>query len=99
MSTVKNVEQMAQIFSALGHPSRLLMIKALQDKEHCVCELKEIVGSEMPTVSKHLSVLKNAGIVDSRKQNNQVFYRLVYPCVLEFIRCISENQQNESVLS
>lgn len=93
MSLENNVDRMALIFSALGHQSRLLIVKALADKEHCVCELKEIVGSEMPTVSKHLSVLKNAGIVDSRKQNNQVFYRLVFPCVLEFMRCIEENKK------
>jgi len=93
MSEEKELEFVANLFSALGHQSRLLIVKALAEKEHCVCELKEIVGSEMPTVSKHLSVLKNAGIVDSRKQNNMVFYRLIYPCVMEFIKCIEENKK------
>ena len=93
MSEEKELEFVANLFSALGHQLRLLIVKALAEKEHCVCELKEIVGSEMPTVSKHLSVLKNAGIVDSRKQNNMVFYRLIYPCVMEFIKCIEENKK------
>jgi len=87
---VKSMNDIAKIFSALGHQSRLLIIKALAEKEHCVCELKEIVGSEMPTISKHLSVLKNANLVESRKQNNQVFYRIAYPCVLGFINCLEE---------
>jgi ArsR family transcriptional regulator len=90
MSEEKELDFIATLFSALGHQSRLLIIKALAEKEHCVCELKEIVGSEMPTVSKHLSVLKNAGIVDSRKQNNQVYYRLILPCTISFINCLNE---------
>lgn len=90
MNEEKELEYIANLFSALGHQSRLLIVKALAEKEHCVCELKEIVGSEMPTVSKHLSVLKNAGIVDSRKQNNQVYYRLILPCAISFINCLSE---------
>lgn len=88
MKDQMNVEQIATIFSALGHPSRLMIVTALNDKEHCVCELKELVGSEMPTISKHLSVLRNAGIVASRKQNNQVFYRLALPCVMTFYHCL-----------
>lgn len=86
-----NIDQIANVFSALGHISRLKIVQALADKEHCVCELKDIVGSEMPTVSKHLSVLKNAGIVHSRKQNNQVYYRLALPCVLTFVNCLHSN--------
>jgi len=86
----KSIDDIAKIFSALGHQSRLLIIKALAEKEHCVCELKEIVGSEMSTVSKHLGVLKNANLVDCRKQNNLVFYRLSYPCILDFIHCLEE---------
>ncbi len=95
MNEEKELEYIASLFSALGHQSRLLIVKSLADKEHCVCELKEIVGSEMPTVSKHLSVLKNAGIVDNRKQNNQVFYRLVLPCTISFINCLSEKLKNK----
>lgn len=83
-----DLNKIALIFSALGHKSRLLIIKALEEKEHCVCDLKNIIGSEMSTVSKHLTVLKNANLVSCRKEANQVFYKLSYPCVSDFIKCL-----------
>ena len=52
------------MFKALAHPGRLLMLDELSRGERCVCELAALVGSEMPTVSRHLSQLKNAGIVE-----------------------------------
>ena len=90
----------AQVFKALAHPGRLLMLDELSRGERCVCELAELVGSEMPTVSRHLSVLRNAGIVDDDKRGAQVFYRLVTPCVMNFFQCVAsvrEQQQKPSV--
>jgi ArsR family transcriptional regulator len=54
-----------------------------------VCELAALVGSEMPTVSRHLAVLKNAGIVEDEKRGAQVFYRLMTPCVMNFFNCVA----------
>ena len=51
-------EARAQVARALAHPSRLMMLDALQDGELCVCELTELVGADQSTVSKHLAVLK-----------------------------------------
>jgi len=78
----------AQVFKALAHPGRLLMVDELSRGERCVCELAELVGSEMPTVSRHLAQLKHAGIVDDEKRGAQVFYRLVTPCVMNFFKCV-----------
>jgi ArsR family transcriptional regulator len=47
-----------------------------------------MVGADISTVSKHLSVLKEAGIVESRKEGNQRFYRLEAPCVMNMFSCI-----------
>lgn len=58
--------------------------------ERCVCELTEMVGSDMSTVSKHLSVLKSAGIVADEKRGMQVYYTLRMPCVLRFFDCVGE---------
>lgn len=80
----------AQVIKAMAHPSRLMMIDALADGERCVCELQEIVGSDMSTVSKHLSVLRSAGIVTSRKEGLQVYYKLQVPCILGFLNCIDD---------
>lgn len=78
----------AQVIKAMGHPSRLAMIEALADGELCVCELQALVGSDMSTVSKHLSVLRNAGIVSGRKKGLWMYYRLCCPCILDFLGCI-----------
>ena len=78
----------AQVIKAMGHPSRLAMIEALAEGELCVCELQALVGSDMSTVSKHLSVLRNAGIVSDRKAGLQVYYSLCCPCILDFLGCI-----------
>lgn len=78
----------ADIFKALGHPARLAMVQALGDGERCVCELQELVGSDMSTVSKHLSILRAVGLVESDKRGKQVYYSLKLPCALRFIDCV-----------
>ena len=80
----------AKILKALAHPTRLWMTEQLAEGERCVCELTEAIGVDFSTVSKHLTVLKQAGIVDDDKRGKQVFYRLKVPCVLNFINCIEE---------
>ncbi len=81
-------EAKAIIIKAMAHPTRLLIIDALSRQEHCVCELTEMVGADTSTVSKHLSILKNAGIVSDEKRNQMVFYNLSMPCVLNFLNCV-----------
>ena len=81
-------ETQAKVLKALAHPSRLIMIDELSHGERCVCELRNLVEADISTVSKHLSVLKNAGIVEDDKRGLQVFYRLRVPCVLNFLSCI-----------
>jgi ArsR family transcriptional regulator len=83
-------EARARILKALAHPSRLYMVDVLSRGERCVCELTGLVGADMSTVSKHLSVLKAAGIVADDKRGMQVYYRLKMPCVLRFFDCVSE---------
>ncbi len=78
----------AKVLKALAHPTRLWMVEKLAQGEHCVCELLETVDADFSTVSKHLSVLRQAGIVDVQKRGKQMFYRLKVPCVLEFMGCI-----------
>ena len=70
-------EVRARIVKALAHPSRLFIVDELARGERCVCELTEMVGADVSTVSKHLSVLKNAGLVGSRREGQQVFYFLL----------------------
>ena len=82
------LEARADVFKALGHPSRLAIVDALADGERCVCELNEAVDADLSTVSRHLAVLRNAGILSSEKRGNQVFYRLECPCIMSFYGCV-----------
>jgi DNA-binding transcriptional ArsR family regulator len=87
-------ESQARIMKALAHPTRLFIVDELARGERCVCELTEMVGVEMPTVSRHLSQLKAAGILEDEKRGSQVFYRLRVPCVLNFFKCVQAVQEN-----
>lgn len=78
----------AEMFKALGHPARLAMVVALGKGELCVCELQELVGFDISTVSKHLAVLRAVGLVETDKRGKQVFYSLRLPCALGFLDCV-----------
>jgi DNA-binding transcriptional ArsR family regulator len=82
------IQLRANVIKALAHPSRVLIAEALIDGERCVCELTELVGADISTVSKHLSVMKNAGLVEIEKRGLNVYYRLRCPCMMEFFRCV-----------
>ena len=87
MNKIK-IENRSKVFKALGHPSRLLIVEELSRGERCVCQLVELVDADFSTVSKHLTVLKKAGIIEDRKDGKMVIYRLKVPCILRFIDCI-----------
>ena len=82
------LESRANVFKALGHPSRLAIVDALADGERCVRELNEMIEADISTVSRHLGVLRNVGILSSEKRGNQVFYRLECPCITSFYGCV-----------
>ena len=81
-------ERRARIIKAMAHPTRLFIVDKLSHGEHCVCELTKMIGADTSTVSKHLTILKNAGIVDDDKRGLMVFYKLKVPCVLNFFGCV-----------
>jgi ArsR family transcriptional regulator len=91
------LRQRADVFKALGHPDRLRIIDDLTHGERCVCELVDSVGSSWSTVSRHLAVLKAAGILRDEKRGLQVFYRLALPCVASFSACLDAAQRGEKV--
>ncbi len=93
----------ATVFKALGHPTRVFLVQELSKKgEECVCNLTDSVGADISTVSKHLTILKNAGIVSDEKRGLKVFYRLRMPCVLNVFNCVDsimeENLRDQEAL-
>jgi len=81
-------EARARIIKALAHSSRLFIVHQLSKQDFCVQELAEMVDADISTISKHLSVLKNAGIVKDAKDGQKVYYSLNCPCVLDFFTCV-----------
>lgn len=86
----RQFEARAQIIKALAHPTRLFVVDELSKGERCVCELTEMIGADVSTVSKHLSVLKQVGIVEDEKRGLQVWYHLRVPCILNFFVCVED---------
>lgn len=78
----------ARILKALAHPTRLFIVDQLEQQERSVNELTAMVGADVSTVSKHLSQLKQVGIVRDEKRGNHVFYHLAVPCVMNFFDCV-----------
>ncbi|HPD55793.1 MAG TPA: metalloregulator ArsR/SmtB family transcription factor [Smithellaceae bacterium] len=89
-STKQQYEARAKIIKAMAHPSRLLIIEELNKKERCVSELTKMIGADASTVSKHLSILKNAGLVSDDKRGNSIFYSLRVPCIMQFTSCVED---------
>ena len=88
MAVSSTYHRRAKIIKAMAHPSRLAMLEALRHGEMCVCDLRDLVGADLSTVSKHLSLMKSAGLVEDRKEGLKVHYRLRVPCVLDFMTCV-----------
>jgi DNA-binding transcriptional ArsR family regulator len=87
--TQAKYEARAKIIKAMAHPTRLFLVDELaRNGERCVCELTEMVGTDMSTVSRHLAMLKGAGIVEDKRRGAQVYYRLRVQCVLNFFDCV-----------
>ncbi len=80
----------ANILKGLANESRLRIIDRLSKGECSAGDLTRLVDLDQSTVSKHLSVLRAIGIVDSRREGSTVFYELLTPCVMNFFRCAGE---------
>jgi ArsR family transcriptional regulator len=86
--TQARFEARAAVIKAMAHPTRLFIVDELSRGERCVCELTDMIGADTSTVSRHLSILKGAGIVKDDKRGSQVYYNLRVPCVLNFFDCV-----------
>ena len=88
--TLAKYELRAKIIKALAHPARLAMMDELVTHgERCVCELTELVGADMSTVSRHLAQLRNAGIVEDERRGAKIFYKLCFPCIGRLLECLN----------
>jgi len=87
MISFEEAEIRAKIIKAIAHPVRLMIIDLLKNKEQTFSNINNYFELDKSTVSKHLSVLKEAGIVSSKKVQKESVYKLEIPCVIEFFEC------------
>ena len=88
--TIEQYKARAEVAKAMGHPTRLLLLDALKQQEMCVCELTELAGADQSTVSKHLAILKNVGLVGDRRDGTMAIYFLRVHCLDGFFGCIEK---------
>ena len=96
-------EKQAEIAKAIGHPLRVAIVDFLKDGERCVCDIAEHISSERSNVSRHLSVMVRAGVLEYRKEGLKVLYKLKAPCILQFFSCVTgvlrhQAKENEKLL-
>ena len=85
MSDMQDSERLARIFKALMHPARLDILEILRDDEHCVCHMEAHLGYRQAYISQQLTVLREAGLVDDRRDGWNIFYRVSEPRVFNLI--------------
>jgi DNA-binding transcriptional ArsR family regulator len=77
----------ADVLKAVAHPTRVLILHALHQRDHCVNELRSLAACTLPTLSRHLDRLKRAGIVTERRAGPKVIHHLACPCILTAVDC------------
>ncbi|MBN1786262.1 MAG: winged helix-turn-helix transcriptional regulator [Candidatus Methanofastidiosa archaeon] len=85
---IDNERNAAEIFKALSDENRLKILEFLVNGERCVCEIFPHIGSSQSNVSQHLKVLRNAGLIDFRKNGKKIIYYLTSPEVIELLKCV-----------
>ncbi|MCX6006571.1 MAG: metalloregulator ArsR/SmtB family transcription factor [Chloroflexi bacterium] len=83
-------ERQAEVAKAIAHPLRMAILDYLKAGPQCVCDIAEAVNSERSNVSRHLSIMVSAGVLESHKQGLQVIYKIRTPCVLKCVACLTE---------
>jgi DNA-binding transcriptional ArsR family regulator len=89
-SCIQRCKNRAVVFKALAHPTRIQIVEALAKREQCVNELVELVGDDPSTISKHLTIMKAAGVVINERRGTSVFYSLKMQCVPGFMECVDK---------
>ncbi|MBC7221942.1 winged helix-turn-helix transcriptional regulator [Candidatus Bipolaricaulota bacterium] len=74
---------------ALSHPARVRILAILAQEEHCGCELAEILGLDPSVVSRHLSLLADAGLITSRRDGPRLLWRLSHPQIPLILSCLA----------
>lgn len=87
---MKSCEDIAEFLKAVGHPTRVKIIKYLAEGERCVKDVWQELGIPQSTASQHISILKNAGIISFRRAGVKICYKIENPKAVKVIKILSE---------
>jgi DNA-binding transcriptional ArsR family regulator len=89
------LERIADRLKAMADPMRLRILHTLQDGELCVNDILAAVGGSQANVSKHLSVLRRAAMVECRRDGVNVFYRIEDPAIFDICRTVCDSLERQ----
>jgi len=89
------LQRIAERLKAMADPMRLKILHTIHDGERCVNDILAEVGGSQANVSKHLSVLRRAGLVDCRREGVNVFYTIIDPTVFEICRSVCDSMEKK----
>jgi DNA-binding transcriptional ArsR family regulator len=95
----QSYEAQAQMLKVLTHPARLAILQILRDGEHCVCHMEAHLGFRQAYISQQLMVLRDAGLVQDRRDGWNVYYRVVEPRIFEVLAAVERILNPEQELS
>lgn len=85
------LEFKARVFKVLGDPNRLRIVEFLRDGEKCQCEIIPVLDQSQPTVSRHLRLLEEAGLIQSERDGNRMLYRVVDKEVYKVVDSLNDD--------
>jgi DNA-binding transcriptional ArsR family regulator len=83
-------EAQAQLLKVLTHPARLAILNLLRDGEHCVCHMEAHLGFRQAYISQQLMVLREAGLIQDRRDGWNVFYRVIEPRIFSVLTAVEQ---------
>ncbi|MBI5444590.1 MAG: helix-turn-helix transcriptional regulator [Deltaproteobacteria bacterium] len=92
----KTLAWRAEILKATAQPTRLAILEFLRQGEECVCRIFPAIGGNQPNVSKHLALMKKAGVLDSRQEGTMTFYWIKDTRVFEILDLVDEMLRRET---
>jgi len=86
----KPYDLQTQVFKVLMHPARLAILEILRDGEHCVCHMEAFLGFRQAYISQQLSVLREAGLIQDRRDGWNIFYRVTDERIYEVLKIVQQ---------
>ncbi len=84
------LDAQTQVFKILTHPARIAILNILRDGEHCVCHMEAYLGFRQSYISQQLAVLREAGLIQDRRDGWNIFYRVVNPNIYTVLDAVEK---------